>query len=86
MILRSLDRKVWANSADPDHSVPKGAVWSGFTLFAIPSVSSTIKSHYSNFRIIKFFSFFLFIFKVYNTWCKQVTEQWQEEAGIIAVR
>ena len=25
-----------ANSADPDQTVPSGAVWSGSTLFAIP--------------------------------------------------
>ena len=25
-----------ANSADPDQTAPKGAVWSGSTLFAIP--------------------------------------------------
>ena len=33
------DRQVWANSADPDQTAPRGAVWSGATLFAIPSVS-----------------------------------------------
>ena len=33
------DRQVWANSADPDQTAPKGAVWSGSKLFAIPSVS-----------------------------------------------
>ena len=26
----------YANSADPDQTAPKGAVWSGSTLFAIP--------------------------------------------------
>ena len=31
-----LDRYAWANSADPDQ---RGAVWSGSTLFAIPSAS-----------------------------------------------
>ena len=31
------DREVWANSADPDQTAPRGAVWSGSTLFAIPS-------------------------------------------------
>ena len=34
-----LDRQVWANSADPDQTAPRGAVWSGSTLFAIPSAS-----------------------------------------------
>ena len=29
----------WANSADPDQTAPRGAVWSGSTLFAIPSAS-----------------------------------------------
>ena len=29
------DRYAWANSADPDQSAPRGAVWSGSTLFAI---------------------------------------------------
>ena len=32
------DRRVWANSVDPDQTAPK-AVWSGSTLFAIPSAS-----------------------------------------------
>ena len=35
-----LDRYAWANSADPDQSAFRGAVWSGSTLFAIPSASS----------------------------------------------
>ena len=30
------DREVWANSADPDQTAPRGAVWSGSSLFAIP--------------------------------------------------
>ena len=34
-----LDRQVWANSADPDQTAPTGEVWSGSTLFAIPSAS-----------------------------------------------
>ena len=33
------DRYAWANSADPDQTAPRGAVWSGSTLFAIPSAS-----------------------------------------------
>ena len=33
------DRQVWANSADPDQTAPRGAVWSGSTLFAIASAS-----------------------------------------------
>ena len=33
------DRYAWANSADPDQTAPLGAVWSGSTLFAIPSAS-----------------------------------------------
>ena len=33
------DRQVWANSADPDQTAPRGAVLSGSTLFAIPSAS-----------------------------------------------
>ena len=33
------DRYAWANSADPDQTAPTGAVWSGSTLFAIPSAS-----------------------------------------------
>ena len=33
------DRYAWANSADPDQTAPGGAVWSGSTLFAIPSAS-----------------------------------------------
>ena len=31
------DRYAWTNSADPDQIAPRGAVWSGSTLFAIPS-------------------------------------------------
>ena len=34
-----LDRYAWANSADPDQTAPRGAVWSGSALFAIPSAS-----------------------------------------------
>ena len=34
------DRQVWANSADPDQMAPRGVVWSGSTLFAIPSSSA----------------------------------------------
>ena len=33
------ERYAWANSADPDQTAPRGAVWSGSTLFAIPSAS-----------------------------------------------
>ena len=33
------DGYAWANSADPDQTAPRGAVWSGSTLFAIPSAS-----------------------------------------------
>ena len=33
------DGQIWANSADPDQTAPRGAVWSGSTLFAIPSAS-----------------------------------------------
>ena len=32
------DNEGWANSVDPDQTAPKGAVWSGSTLFAILSV------------------------------------------------
>ena len=31
------DRQVWANSVDTDQTAPRGAVWSGSTLFAILS-------------------------------------------------
>ena len=30
------DKTSYANSADPDQTAPEGAVWSEFTLFAIP--------------------------------------------------
>ena len=51
--------QVWANSADPDQTAPKGAVWSGSSLFADPSqhfrrihdvvVRFTLRKHaYSN--------------------------------------
>ena len=33
------DRYAWANSVDPDQTAPRGGVWSGSTLFAIPSAS-----------------------------------------------
>ena len=33
------DSQVWANSVNPDQTAPRGAVWSGSTLFAIPSAS-----------------------------------------------
>ena len=32
-----LERQVWANSADPDQTAPRGAAWLGSTPFAIPS-------------------------------------------------
>ena len=38
------DRYAWANSADPDQTAPRGAVWSGSTLFAIPSASFGINT------------------------------------------
>ena len=31
-----IDKMAHANIADPDQTAPEGAVWSGFTLFAIP--------------------------------------------------
>ena len=34
-----LDRYRWANSADPDQTAPRGAIWSGSSLFAIPFAS-----------------------------------------------
>ena len=34
------DRYAWANSADQDQTAPRGAVWSGSTLFAIPYASN----------------------------------------------
>ena len=37
--LKFSDRYVWANSADPNQTAPRGAVWSGSTLFAILSTS-----------------------------------------------
>ena len=30
------NRQAWTNRVDPDQTAPKGAVWSGSTLFAIP--------------------------------------------------
>ena len=33
------DRQVWVNTADPDQTAPRGADWSGSTVFAIPSAS-----------------------------------------------
>ena len=33
------DSYAWANSADPDQTALRGAVWSGSPLFAIPSAS-----------------------------------------------
>ena len=35
---KHLDKEGWASSADLDQTAPKGAVWSGSTLFAILSV------------------------------------------------
>ena len=50
------DRQVWANNVDPDWTAPRGAFWSGSTLFAILSTSfwansSVVKRFCSNFRI-----------------------------------
>ena len=39
MSLSFSDRLVWANSVVPDQAAPRGVVWSGSTLFAIPSAS-----------------------------------------------
>ena len=36
---RFSDRQVWANSADQDQTAPRGSVWSGSSLFAIPTKS-----------------------------------------------
>ena len=33
------DKMEYANSADPVQTAPKGAVWSGPTLFAIPLIN-----------------------------------------------
>ena len=46
-----LDGQAWANSAHPDQTAPRGAVWSGSTLFAIPSASFE-KLSCSTFRVI----------------------------------
>ena len=60
-----LDRQILANSADPDQTAPRGAVWSGSTLFAIPSAyslcifskekpsCSTFRVNTINFRVSK---------------------------------
>ena len=39
VMILSFRTEAWANSADPDQTIPRGAVWSGSTLFAIPSAS-----------------------------------------------
>ena len=44
------DKMAYANSLDPDRTAPKGAVWSGSRLFAIPPSSlgnNSIKSKIS---------------------------------------
>ena len=51
------DRLAWANSADPDQTAPRGAVWSVSTLFAVPSASFRsitlmVKPSCWNFRVI----------------------------------
>ena len=50
------DRYAWANSADPDQTAPRGAVWSGSTLFAILSALFGLitlwKSHIVQIRVI----------------------------------
>ena len=40
------DKMADANSADPDQTAPKGAVWSGSTLFAIPQ--SILRNNYTS--------------------------------------
>ena len=37
LYIKSSDKMAHANSVDPDQTAPEGAVWSGSTLFAIPS-------------------------------------------------
>ena len=39
LIPNFLDIKVWSNSADPHQTVPKEAVYSGSSLFAVLSIS-----------------------------------------------
>ena len=49
------DRYAWANSADPDQTAPRGAVWSGSTLPFVCIVwthYSMVEPHSSNFRVI----------------------------------
>ena len=36
------DRYAWANSADPDQTAPRGAVWSGSALFAQTCLSENL--------------------------------------------
>ena len=44
MYTKVSDEMAYANSADPDQTVPEGAVWSGSVLFAIPlSILKTTK-------------------------------------------
>ena len=48
------NKEGWANSADPDQTAPKGAVWSGSTLFAILSVLlETFKENQTD--LVKFY-------------------------------
>ena len=48
------NKEGWANSVDPDQTAPKGAVWSGSTLFAILSVLlETFKDNQTD--LVKFY-------------------------------
>ena len=48
------NKEGWANSVDPDQTAPKGAVWSGSTLFAILSVLlETFKENQTD--LVKFY-------------------------------
>ena len=38
MSVTYLDIQIWANSVDQDQTASEGALWSGSTMFAIPSV------------------------------------------------
>ena len=69
-------RQVLANHADPDQTGPEpwGAVWSGSTLFAIPSASfgrinSMVKPTCSNFRVITANFLGVRIFRIIMVYC-----------------
>ena len=87
--LKFSDRQVWANSTDPDQTAPRGAVWSGSTLFAIPAASfgciTLRKPSCSNFRVITANFLGVWIFKSLTVLSVHLVSLWLRWANNRAI-